>query len=994
MHMQSAPAGSTSERFIHRTIVRPCGLAGRTPAGVVSTESLLNGTADDTRIKRPKRAMGRFAAIAAVFFATCSYLTGGTEQQATAAAAAADAAAPVPAASSAHGPARLFVAPQGDDRFSGLIPERNAEGADGPLATLNAARDRLRSLRKEGGLPRGAIIELRGGVYSLPETLKLSKEDAATAEGPIVVRAFDRERPIVMGAKPLSGWTNHRGPIWKTDVRSQGFGTVYFRQLYFDGRRQQLARYPNYDPENPYSGGWAYVDGEPVNMYQEIPGENRNELVFREQDRRDWSRPDELEVFIFPRYNWWNNIVGVKSIDGRTRKITLKGNCSYPPRPLDRYYVRNALEELDAPGEWYLDKQDGTLYFYPPRPISAAAAYAPHLRTIIEANDVAHWRLEGIGFENCEGNALVFNRCEDCTVERCVIRNVGDYNGSGATVNGGRKVRVVGCDISETGNHGIALSGGDRVKLVAAEHEAVNNYIHHVGVFYKHGVGVSMSGCGIRAAHNLIHDGPRMGIQFSGNNLLIELNRIRHVNLETEDTGAVYTGGRDWISSRGTVIRHNYFHDILGFGRHGRQWVSPYFAWGVYLDDNAGGVDVVGNIVVRAFRAGLHLHNGRDNLIENNIFVDGKQQQIEFSGWTDQHRYWTNHMPTMLKGYESVINEPAWKTMRNMHIHPSQAVLPDRTIMSGNVVRRNIIFYRDPQTKLYTLKNVNLDHNRFESNLVYCGGPSPQTGYLQLDRTTGPNVLLNADFAEGQPGKLPPKWHFQHRPAEATAVLDEVHLPPESDAEAPAARAIRLSVKELKDAQGKASAAAVVSQAVEAAPGRAYRITAQLRADQPDTSVKLLAQSYEHKAYFWAKEKVVSVGPKWQTFDLVFRLPQPGESGYHEQMKSVAARFDLNSPNRTLWIRKPSLQPAEMLDPWRSWQAIGQDRGSLVADPLFVDADRDDYRLRPESPAWKLGFQPIPVERIGPQPDLPRATWPIVEAEGVREKPIRTIEVR
>ena len=103
---------------------------------------------------------------------------------------------------------------------------------------------------------------------------------------------------------------------------------------------------------------------------------------------------------------------------------------------------------------------------------------------------------------------------------------------------------------------------------------------------------------GNRASHNLIHDGPRMGIMFSGNNLVIEYNHIRHVNLETEDTGAVYTGGRDWISSRGTVIRYNYFHDILGYGQdQNGNWVSPHFAWGVYLDDNAGGVDVIGNIV-------------------------------------------------------------------------------------------------------------------------------------------------------------------------------------------------------------------------------------------------------------------------------------------------------------------------------------------------------------------------------------------------------------
>ena len=99
----------------------------------------------------------------------------------------------------------------------------------------------------------------------------------------------------------------------------------------------------------------------------------------------------------------------------------------------------------------------------------------------------------------------------------------------------------------------------------------------------------------------------------------------------------MYTGGRDWISSRGTQVRYNYFHDILGYGWENGRWVSPHFAWGIYLDDNTGGVDVIGNIVARSIRGRLHLHNGRDNLIENNIFIDGRLQQIEYSGWTTAH---------------------------------------------------------------------------------------------------------------------------------------------------------------------------------------------------------------------------------------------------------------------------------------------------------------------------------------------------------------------
>ena len=120
----------------------------------------------------------------------------------------------------------------------------------------------------------------------------------------------------------------------------------------------------------------------------------------------------------------------------------------------------------------------------------------------------------------------------------------------------------------------------------------------------------------------------------------------------------------------------------------------------------------------------------------------------------------------------------------------------------------------------------------------------------------------------------------------------------------------------------------------------------------------------------------------------MFRVPAPGDRGYHEQMKKFRVRIDFREPAGTLWVDDVRLQEIEVLDEWASWQALGMDRNSLVADPLFVDADDGDYRLQPESPAWKLGFQPIPLDKIGPYADPLRVTWPIVEAEGAREKPL------
>ena len=340
-------------------------------------------------------------------------------------------------------------------------------------------------------------------------------------------------------------------------------------------------------------------------MYQDRPGEDQHTLRYKPADARTWSKPELVEVFVFPRYNWWNNIVPIKEIDPATRTIHLAADASYPIRPGDRYYFRNALEELDAPGEWFLDGPSGTLYVWPPGPLDGEhEIVAPAVGTLISIEPgTSYLTLRGLTLEGCTGEAVTLNRAVHCTIAGCTIRGVGDYHHGAVSVNEGRNNRVAGNDISDVGSHGIYLSGGDRVSLTAADNVAENNYIHHIGVLYKQGVGIALDGVGNRAAHNLIHDGPRMGIMFSGNNLIIEYNHVRHMNLETEDTGAVYTGGRDWISSRGTIIRYNLFHDMLGFGKdeHGR-WVSPHFAWGVYLDDNTGGVDVIGNIVYHCSR--------------------------------------------------------------------------------------------------------------------------------------------------------------------------------------------------------------------------------------------------------------------------------------------------------------------------------------------------------------------------------------------------------
>jgi parallel beta-helix repeat protein len=741
-----------------------------------------------------------------------------------------------------------------------------------------------------------------------------------------------------------------------------------------------LARYPNQDPANPYGGGWAFADGKAVPMYQDVPGEDRHTLRYQTGDQRTWGKPTEVEVFVFPRYNWWNNIVPIKEVDPSRRRITLAGDASYPIRPGDRYYFRNALEELDAPGEWYLDRASSTLFVWPPEPIDdRREVVAPVVQTLIALEPgTSYLTLRGFTLESCTGEAVILNQTEHCTVAGCTIRGVGDYDHGAVSVNGGKHNRVVGNDISDVGSHGIFASGGDRVTLTPAMNVVENNYIHHVGVLYKQGVGIALEGVGNRASHNLIHDGPRMGIMFSGNNLLIEYNHVRHMNLETEDTGAVYTGGRDWISSRGTIIRFNRFHDMLGFGKDERgRWVSPHFAWGVYLDDNTGGVDVIGNIVYRCSRAGLHLHNGRDNHIFNNIFVDNGPQQYEYSGWRKDHSYWKEHLPTMIKGYESVASSPAWKTMRNMNVHPRDAVLPDGLIMTGNEFKRNIIAYRAPAAAMVRTSNVPFTHNVADFNVIWHQGLPIRTCEHMPGKDRSGELVPNAAFSGGQVGDLPGDWQWQIKPPRAAAAIVEENRE----------RALRIDAA-FDASKPRDNYPIVVSREFPALPGHAYRIKARMKATRPGAKAGLMLQGYEANIYFWANwPSEVTVGTEWQEHEFVFQIPGPGERGHHPHMRDFRARVDFADRQGALLVSRVSLHEIELLDEWASWQALGMDRHSRVADPKFVDPDRDDFRLRAASPASALGFQPIPVDKIGPYADEQRASWPIVEAPGAREYP-------
>ncbi|TFG40250.1 MAG: right-handed parallel beta-helix repeat-containing protein, partial [Syntrophobacterales bacterium] len=204
---------------------------------------------------------------------------------------------------------------------------------------------------------------------------------------------------------------------------------------------------------------------------------------------------------------------------------------------------------------------------------------------------------------------------ENCLVAGCTVKR---FAGSGITIHGGRRNGILGCDLYSLGRGGTELTGGDRKTLTPADHFVENCLMHSLGrLDHTYVPGIRMEGVGIRAAHNRFYDCPSSAIRFDGNDLLIEYNQVERVLLESEDQGGMETYGNPTF--RGNVLRHNSF----AFIGAGTPMEGPAGRAGIRLDDAICGTLVYGNIFYQAAQSfgGININGGRDNIIDNNIFV-------------------------------------------------------------------------------------------------------------------------------------------------------------------------------------------------------------------------------------------------------------------------------------------------------------------------------------------------------------------------------------
>jgi len=585
-----------------------------------------------------------------------------------------------------------------------------------PFATLQRARDAIRELNKSSNLPEGGVtVWIQPGTYYLNEPLTLSNEDSGSESAPIVYRGQPGGKVRIVGGKQVKGFKPVKDPqilerldpsvrekVVCADLKAEGitdFGQVATHEnrleLFFRDEAMQLARWPN-------EGFVKIVEvvGETPNTTHGIKGTLEGKFTYSDDRPKRW--PDEQEIWLhgYWFWDWSDSFEKVSSINTEKRVIeTVPPYHGYGYRKGQRYYALNILAELDRPGEWYLDRQKGILYFLPPSPIDEGKAVLSTLRNLFVLKDCSYVTIRDLVLEATRSTAVEISVGTSNTVAGCTIRNTGSW---AVSISGGSNNSVLGCDIYRTAEGGVSLSGGDRKSLTPVGHRAENNHIHHFGRIYRtYRPAISVNGVGNHVAHNVIHAGPHNAIQLGGNDHVIEFNEIYNVCFETGDVGAFYMG-RDW-TARGTIIRHNYFHDIKGPGLYG--------AMAVYLDDSASGISVIGNIFYKAGRAAF-IGGGRDNLVENNIFVDCESSvhiDARGMGWMKYHVDPGGTLPERLK--DVPYKQLPWSERypRLVNILEESPGEP-----SGNIVRRNISL----GGKWLDVENIAMPLIKFQDNLV------------------------------------------------------------------------------------------------------------------------------------------------------------------------------------------------------------------------------------------------------------------------------------
>lgn len=576
-----------------------------------------------------------------------------------------------------------YVAPEGNNQWSGTLAEPNEKNTDGPFADVSGAQRVIRKLKREGLLAPRVTVFLRGGRYKLAKPLQFGPADSA----PVTYAAYPGEEPILDGGEKITDWeikTLNGQSVWVAELEEVANGDWYFRQLFVDGERRLRPRLPK---EGRYRV--AEVPGMDVPAGWGSGGYRQFRL--EEGAMKKWRLLQDVEIVFF--HFWIDERFPVADFDEETEMITAARKSRAPlveshGENLAPCFIDNVFEALTEPGEWYLDRSNGKLFYIPKEgeDPETTEVFAPRIRQLMKLTGdpkqnryVEFLKFRGLRFENADwvqpgwkigeepaasekldGNrsvnrysrgtdasgsqaasdvpgTIVLNGARSCAIENCRVANVGWY---GIEIGDGCEgIRVVGNEIFDIGAGGVKLNGGDYNDpryLRTGHNRITDNHIHVCGRVFHCGVGVlSMHSFENVISHNHIHDLYYSGIScgwvwgYRGNisrENMIEKNHIHDIGQGLlSDMGGIYTLG----VQPGTVLRGNLIHDVEKLN---------YGAWCIYPDEGSSHLLIENNVCYRTNGEIFHQHYGRENLVRNNIFAFGGESVTAHGRADLQHK--------------------------------------------------------------------------------------------------------------------------------------------------------------------------------------------------------------------------------------------------------------------------------------------------------------------------------------------------------------------
>ena len=648
----------------------------------------------------------------------------------------------------------FYVSSTGDDSNPGTI--------DKPFRTFETARDAVRKAN-ESRLSdvNEIIVYVRAGYYYLKKSFELSMADSGRKDCQIIYRPYKDETVIISGGLSFDcSFFKHvsdpnlkkriiastaRDKVVEVDLvkagvdfnkigRMKRFGFAYGlsmneaapTEVFFENKPMKVARWPNEGfvkvAEVIREGSNPRIHNRDVNSDGKVTGPTYITGIFRyEGDRpKYWIQAREVWFHGFWAYDWADDCLPAAYIDTKKCEITLGAVHEYGLKPIlggGRYYALNMLEEIDVPGEYYIDPYIGVLYFYPPEK-KEDGKWGISLVTnpLVKMKDVSYVKIENLTFEMCRDLALMIEGGEANLIAGCTIRNTGGW---AINVLGGTNHTIQSCEIYNVGRGGIKLVGGDQATLTSAGHRAVNNHIYDFSRRVRtYQFGLALNGVGITAANNLIHGAPHCAVDYRGNFITIELNEFYNLGLESDDSGAI-NSDRDY-SNRGNVVRYNYFHDIVDI-RPDQLWLGNHM---IYYDSCTSGQKIIGNIFRNGGRVAININGGRDMIVKNNIFMDLKHPvEVNPTGMGP-------HRPVMIAAYEIMMNKidpnsEIWRSnFPNLVKYTNdwdELGIPRGNVIADNLLVRtkNIHITQHPKVPIdvVTVKNnVMTDKSPFEEN--------------------------------------------------------------------------------------------------------------------------------------------------------------------------------------------------------------------------------------------------------------------------------------